>query len=158
MPVRSLNSVVLKWPDRDAVLAAARRWALRLTREDRAVETVLCVGSYARGDWGVGSDVDLIVRIRESTESSLQRRLRYEPTDLPVPSDVWVYTRAEWNELAVRAPHLASRLAREMLDLTAGAVAKRSAAMPRETMPAPGCAGLGHGTQPEDFRGSLHES
>ncbi len=120
MPVRSLNSVVLKWPDRDAVLAAARRWASRLCRDDRAVETVLCVGSYARGDWGVGSDVDLIVLIGESTESALQRRLRYEPTDLPVPSDVWVYTRAEWFQLAARAPHLASRLAREMLDLTTG--------------------------------------
>ncbi len=118
MPVRSLNSVVLKWPDRNAVLAAARRWASRLCRDDRAVETVMCVGSYARGDWGVGSDVDLIVLIGESTESSLQRRLRYEPTDLPVPSDVWVYTRAEWGQLAARAPHLASRLAREMLDLT----------------------------------------
>ena len=78
----------------------------------------LAMGKYGARELNYSSDVDLIVLIDESSETSLQRRLRYEPTDLPVPSDVWVYTRAEWSELAVRAPHLASRLAREMLDLT----------------------------------------
>ena len=35
-----------------------------------------------------------------------------------------------------------------------GAMAERSAAMLAVNMPVPGCAGLGHGTQPEDPRAS----
>ena len=61
MPVRSLTSAVFKWPDRDAVLSAAREWAQALRRRDASVEQVACVGSYARGDWGVGNDLDFLV-------------------------------------------------------------------------------------------------
>lgn len=118
MPVRSLSSAVFKWPDRKQVLSAARRWALSLRRRDPAVEQVLCVGSYARDDWGVGSDLDVIVILSDTTLSPLLRRARYDPQGLPVPADLWVYTRAEWAELAVRAPHLRRRLQSEMLDLT----------------------------------------
>jgi len=34
-------------------------------------------------------------------------------------------------------------------------MAKRSAAMPRDDMPAPGCAGLGHGTQRREPNGFM---
>ena len=119
MPVRSLSSVVFKWPARDAVLAAAREWASRLRRDDPLVEFVGCIGSCARGDWGVGSDLDIVVIIRESNLSLLERHLRYEPQGLPVPTDLWVHTRAEWEALSVHSPHLWHRLQRELFDLTA---------------------------------------
>ena len=121
MPVRSLTSAVFKWPDREQVLSAARRWASCLRREDPSVELVLCIGSYARNDWGVGSDLDVIVVISDSDLSHLQRHARYDPPGLPVPADLWVYTRAEWEGLSSRAPHLWDRLQREMLDLTGAA-------------------------------------
>lgn len=117
MPVRSLSSAVFKWPDREQVLSAARRWALRLCRDDPAVESVFCVGSYARNDWGVGSDLDVIVLIGDVDLSPIQRRTRYEPQGLPVPADVWIYTRTEWGALWSQAPHLWKRLQQEMLDL-----------------------------------------
>ena len=109
MPVRSLNSAVFKWPNREKVLSAARRWATSLRRQDPAVELVMCVGSYARDDWGVGSDL-----------SPVQRHARYAPQGLPVPTDVWVYTSAEWEGLSSQSPQLWQRLRREMLDLTSG--------------------------------------
>lgn len=117
MPVRSLNSVVFKWPDRETVLAAARAWAASLRQRDPLVETVACVGSYARGDWGVGSDLDLIVILSESQLAAGQRYARYYPDGLPVPADLWVYTRAEWDALARQSPALAGRLGQEMLPL-----------------------------------------
>lgn len=118
MPVRSLNSAVFRWPDREQVLSAARAWALSLCQQDAVVDSVFCVGSYARGDWGVGSDLDVIVVIRDSQLSPVRRYARYEPQGLPVPADLWVYTRAEWEELSRQAPHLWRRLQREMLDLS----------------------------------------
>jgi len=119
MPVRSLNSVVFRWPARDAVMAAACEWASRLRQNDPLVEFVGCIGSCARGDWGVGSDLDIVVILRESTLSALERHLRYEPQGLPVPSDLWVYTLAEWEALPDHSPHIWHRLQRELLDLTA---------------------------------------
>jgi hypothetical protein len=117
MPVRSLTSAVFKWPDREQVLSAARRWATALRRDDPAVELVGCIGSYARNDWGVGSDLDVIVVLRDTDLSRLQRHARYDPRGLPVPADLWVYTMAEWDALATQAPQLWDRLQREMFDL-----------------------------------------
>jgi hypothetical protein len=117
MPVRSLNSVVFKWPDRETVLAAARQWAAEVRQRDPTVEQVLCIGSYARGDWGVGSDIDVVVVVSETDLSWPQRYAKYYPDGLPVQADVWVYTRAEWQSLATRSPHLWRRLQAEMLEL-----------------------------------------
>ncbi len=117
MPVRSLNSVVMKWPDRDEVLSAARRWATALTAHDPAVQSIFCVGSCARGDWGVGSDLDVIVVLSDTDVSPFGRRLRYEPQDVPVPADVWVYTKAEWGALGDHSPQLWCRLQRELVEL-----------------------------------------
>jgi len=119
MPVRSLSSVVFRWPDREQVLAAARRWAVGLRREDAMVQHVYCVGSYARGDWGVGSDLDVIVIVGDAPTSVVERRRCYEPTEVPVPADVWVYTRGEWECLREHSPHLWKRLHREMVELGA---------------------------------------
>ena len=117
MPIRSLNSVVLKWPGREEVLSSARRWAEALTARDSAVERVYCVGSYARGDWGVGSDLDVIVVLRESERSPLRPAPQYEPSDVPVPADVWVYTETEWKALASHSPHLWHRLQGELVEI-----------------------------------------
>jgi len=117
MPVRFLNSAVFEWPRREEVLGAARQWASALLRRDPLATKILCVGSYARGDWGVGSDIDLIVVMEDSDLTFLERRRRYEPAALPVHADLWVYTQSEWNSLPEHSPHLAGRLERELLIL-----------------------------------------
>jgi predicted nucleotidyltransferase len=99
MPVRSLNSSVLKWPDTKTVDAAARRWAERVMQDKKGVLKIGYFGSYARGDWGVGSDLDLII-ILETSEQPLEKRsIQWNVTELPVPADVLVYTKAEWKSL-----------------------------------------------------------
>jgi len=109
---------VFKWPDRQTVLAVAREWSQALQRRDRNVRAVLCIGSAARGDWGVGSDIDLIVLIEQSEESAVDRYRRYYPDGLPVPADLWVYTLAEWESLAAHSPGLRNRIDREKLLLS----------------------------------------
>jgi len=97
MPTRSLNSSVLRWPDGDQVLAAAARWADRLYRHVPGVVAVGCFGSYARGDAGVGSDLDLLV----ITESQVEPVGEYWAVDhLPVPTDRLVYSSDQWARLA----------------------------------------------------------
>lgn len=48
---------------------------------------------------GVGSDVDLIVIVRESSEPFERRPLAFDLTSLPVPADVFVYTASEWRRM-----------------------------------------------------------
>ena len=51
-------------------------------------------GSYARGDWGVGSDVDVLVLVRVCQTPFERRGILWNAMDLPVHADVLVYTLA----------------------------------------------------------------
>ena len=105
MPVRSFSSSVLKWPNRQAVDRAVREWAAKLAQERPDVVGIGYFGSYARGDWGVGSDVDLIVILASSTLPFERRAIELDATlerALPVPADILVYTQDEWKQLTKR--------------------------------------------------------
>jgi hypothetical protein len=93
------------------VLAAARAWAQELYARDPAVSRVGYFGSYARGNAGVGSDLDLVVITRG--DSSSRRAGAFDASRLPVPADVLVYSEARWNELRARHSGIARTIARE---------------------------------------------
>ena len=95
MPVRSLNSAVLKWPDVDGVLSSARSWAAKLGSCRAEIRRILCFGSAAVGSWGVGSDLDLLIELTSSDLPFGSRELSYDPPVLPVPADILVYTTDE---------------------------------------------------------------
>jgi uncharacterized protein len=59
-------------------------------------------GSYARGDWGVGSDVDLVIVVEDCDRPFEQRATAWDTTQLPVPADLLVYTQGEWAVLSAR--------------------------------------------------------
>lgn len=98
MPVRSLSSSVLKWPDRESVQQALLAWA-RKARNRADVLRIGYAGSYARGDWGVGSDLDIVVVLRDTPLPFERRAIDWDATELPVPADVLVYTEPEWAAL-----------------------------------------------------------
>jgi predicted nucleotidyltransferase len=100
MPVRSLTSSVLKWPDALAVDRAVRAWALQLAQRRGDLLGVAYIGSYARGDWGVGSDLDLIVVFEHSQAPFWQRASDLDLAGFPVPTEALVYTVEEWRSLA----------------------------------------------------------
>lgn len=111
MPVRSLNSSVLRWPDKGRVDRAIRHWSREQAHKHPHLLRIGYFGSYARGDWGVGSDLDLLVVV-ESSELPFERRgLGFDTTKLPVPVDLLVYTAEEWGRLK-KSP-FGRRLARE---------------------------------------------
>ncbi|NPV06387.1 MAG: nucleotidyltransferase domain-containing protein [Anaerolineae bacterium] len=102
MPVRSLSSSVLRWPDADRVHEAVQRWAEEIAARRPDVIRVGYFGSYARGDWGVGSDLDLVVVVGDSREPFTRRASRFDTTALPVPADLLVYTTSEWEAVSRR--------------------------------------------------------
>lgn len=86
----------MKWPSAQTVDAAVRALAVRLAQTHPELERFGYFGSYARGDWGVGSDVDLLAIVSHSDKPFAQRPLDFDVSGLPVPADMLVYTRAEW--------------------------------------------------------------
>jgi len=71
------------------------------------------IGSYARGDWGVGSDLDLFILVERSDRPFGRRASRWDTTALPVPTDVWVYTREEWERMAAQGSRFYQEVTRE---------------------------------------------
>ena len=114
MPVRSLSSSVLKWPDKQVVDSAVRSWAEKVSEERKDVRKIGYFGSYARGDWGVGSDLDILVILDGSDKPMERRAVDWDTTDLLVPSDLLIYTIDEWEKMR-DAGRLGRTLMREVV-------------------------------------------
>lgn len=118
MPVRSLNSSIMKWPNRHQVHTAMSQWVEQLdnTTPDNAASTLLSAGyfgSYAQDNAGVGSDLDIVIIV---TESHLPFNHRYNIWDfstIPVPVEAQVYTVHEWQQLPARQPRFYKTLVEE---------------------------------------------
>ena len=102
MPTKSLHSSAMKWPNAQIVHKAVVRWAEAAVHQHSGVAKVGCFGSYARRDWGVGSDIDLLVVVHHSDVPFQRRPLEWDTLTLPVPADLLVYTQREWDSLEGR--------------------------------------------------------
>jgi len=136
MPVRSLRSSVLRWPDGSEVARAVRLWGARLLEQDPRVLRVGYCGSYARGDWGVGSDVDLVVLASPVEERCERRAPAYPAEELPVPADVFVYSPQEW-EAMLRRGGFARTVAGELVWVAAREGNAPAQAFPHSPLTAP---------------------
>ena len=114
MRVRSLNSSVVRWPTAAEVDSAVRIWARELVASDANVVAIGYFGSYARGDWGPGSDLDVVIIVASSDASFVGRIHPGDATVLPVPTDVLTYTTDEWRQLGARGGRFAETLARDL--------------------------------------------
>jgi hypothetical protein len=99
LPGRSLHMSVLRWPDQEAVHSAVAEWARKLSEGHERVSRVGYAGSYARGNWGVGSDVEASFSFERPASPSPKRARAFDATGLPVPADVLVYTEDEWRRM-----------------------------------------------------------
>jgi predicted nucleotidyltransferase len=75
------------------------RWSANLARSHPEVLAVGYFGSYARGDWGMGSDLDLVMIVKKSARPFTERARQWDTTELPVPVDLLVYTEDEWEAM-----------------------------------------------------------
>ena len=99
MPVRSLHSSVLVWPDAETVRTAVCNWARQQAEAHPELLAVGYFGSLATGRYGTGSDVDLLLIVNEAPSDPAERHRPWPVETLPVPVDLIVLTAAEWNAL-----------------------------------------------------------
>jgi hypothetical protein len=106
---------VLVWPDRARVDRAVRAWAASIGGRRQDVQRIGYFGSYARGDWGVGSDLDVIA-IVSAADETFESRAGHWPTEaLPVPTEMLIYTADEFQRLVARGDRFAGVLSREVV-------------------------------------------
>ena len=76
-----------------------RLWTAEQVRVRPEIVRLGYFGSYARGDWGVGSDLDVIAIVSKTAEPFERRLLEWDLTSLPVPAEIIVYSLLEWEKL-----------------------------------------------------------
>ena len=100
MPVRSLTSSVLRWPDRDRVDQAVRTWAATERKLHSKLLRFGYFGSYARGDWG-----DLCSEDKQANDDALSVGARllsaYHTGD---GRKFWIITEADRSVTTVLLP------------------------------------------------------
>lgn len=114
MPVRSLSSSVLRWPDKEAVVSSLLEWAKEIIRDREDIVKIGYFGSYARGDWGVGSDLDIVVIVKSSEIPFDKRSIKWDTEGIPVPVDLLVYTEEEYKGLRISNSGFYRKIEREV--------------------------------------------
>ena len=93
------NSARPRFANREEALELAGDMARRIMSEDPAVLRVLLFGSFARGDYGARSDLDLLVVLGRCDKSYRERILDLLCYAPDYPTDIFPYTQ---NEIEVR--------------------------------------------------------
>jgi len=113
MPVRSLTSSVFSWPGKDQVDREVRKWVKEEIGKHPELRRLGYYGSYARDDWGVGSDLDIIAIVENSPHPFDRRSLSWDLNSLPVPTEIRVYTVNEWAHLLTENPRFVQTIQKE---------------------------------------------
>ena len=95
MPRKSSLSVKITYFDKQAVEKALRKYLSELDQKYPEIEKVILFGSFLQERSVPGSDLDLLLVLRESSLPFLERIPHYMPSSFPVGVDVFPYTQEE---------------------------------------------------------------
>jgi len=115
MPVPSSTSSVKLWPTPDVVLGALEDWAARQASGRPHLIALGYFGSYARGDTGFGSDLDVVAVVEHTDVPRMERNRDWPYERLPVPTDLLVFTVDEWQAMMERGGRFASVMKDEVV-------------------------------------------
>jgi len=106
VPRQSSGSVEIKYTDPKLIDAAVRQFAAELKDRDSTVRRILWFGSWTKGTFSPGSDVDLCIIVDHDDRPRRERLPDYLPRRFPVGVDLFIYTEAEFRKLATEHPEL----------------------------------------------------
>jgi len=91
---RSYGSVTVFSFDEKVIQDALAKWVTEVRKRPEVLAVVL-FGSFASGRAVPGSDLDILIVLREDPRPFLDRIVEYTPDALPLPVDVFPYTFEE---------------------------------------------------------------
>ncbi len=89
--------------------------ALKIRRPE--IEHAVLFGSLQRGDAVPGSDADVLLALRTTDLPFSERAAAYRPEGVGIPVDLFVYTRAELDDMLADGNRFVSRALAEGRDL-----------------------------------------
>ena len=98
-----MSSVVIRSVDAAAVRRSADEYAARLLATRPEVEEIVVFGSFAKGTWAPGSDLDVLVLLSRSAKPFRERIPDLLPGPFPVGLDLFPYTREELAAAGLRS-------------------------------------------------------
>lgn len=90
-----MSSVVVKSIDFEAIRRQTAEFACHLLETRPEVEEVVVFGSFPRGTYSPGSDIDILLILSGSNKPFQDRTADYLPEAFPVGMDLFAYTRQE---------------------------------------------------------------
>lgn len=99
MQKKSLNFYKIKWFEKKDIENALKKWANKILSQHKNILKIGYFGSYAKGNWNVGSDIDILIIVESSSEPFYKRSLLFDTLELPIPADLFVYTESELIQL-----------------------------------------------------------
>lgn len=107
-----LSSPKPRFADSKKVLALARQFSCRVAAARPEVRRIILFGSFARGDYGTRSDLDLLIVLDRSDKAMGERLHDYLQFSSGYPTDILPLTEQEITaRLADRDPFLSQILA-----------------------------------------------
>ena len=104
MPKRSLSLSVLKWPSKEKVISDLNKWVDNL-KKNSSILKIGYFGSYAEGNFGIGSDLDIVIIVEETKIPFIYRAKDFDTTSFCVDVDLLIYTLKEWQKLESSFKH-----------------------------------------------------
>jgi len=94
---KSCGSVKIFWLDKKLLDARIKTAVKKMLKERKDIDDVVLFGSFAEGRAGVSSDVDILIIVKDSDKSFIDRQLDYRDYfgDIGLNVDIFVYTQEE---------------------------------------------------------------
>jgi len=99
-----LDFVKVEAVDKKSLDRALHRYVERTVRDHPEVVAIILYGSFPKGSFTPQSDIDLLIVLKESRESILDRIPHFLDPYLPFPLDVFPYTVSKLRRLFERSP------------------------------------------------------
>jgi predicted nucleotidyltransferase len=126
MRQQSSPSVRIRFLDKPAVWRAVKEHARFLVQRYPEIRRIVLFGSFARDRAVPGSDLDLLIVLREASERFLDRIPRFLPRSFPVGVDVFPYTQAELARMLTEENPFIRRALAEGIELFPNTTTARS--------------------------------
>lgn len=97
---RLLGSVRILSVDYKGLLFSLREASSKIKRDHPQVENIFLFGSFSRGDYTPGSDVDILIVVKEAKRPFLQRGEQFSAYfNVPFDVNILVYTPRELEKM-----------------------------------------------------------
>ena len=119
MQTKSLNSVKIRFLDKETIVKNLKSLARKLKSENKNIEKIYLFGSLAGSDYSVRSDADIFIVLKEDKRRMIDRIPEFLEffLDAHIPVDILPYTKEELKDMKKEGNLFIKRILKESVQL-----------------------------------------